>query len=975
MSKRKFSLLIFVAFSAIALSQITDLSSLEWKIWLDKNAQWENDELFLPPVDLSTIPTNKPTVGWKVLQQQEAQSTQLPATVEQYFWGENGNAFGVSGNYVGVSWFYTTFRAPANVKDKRVVLHFESARLRAEVYLNQKLVGYDIINGTPFTVDIADALKDGENFLAVRITDPNGNFAWRDWETYQWGKYQSVPSHGFGGITGKVSLEVTAPVYISDVFIKNKTKANSVDVEVEISNESDQATNGNIVLSIDDKAMATINVDGLKGKKVFTKTLTLKNARLWCPENPQLYTLKTEWSGQDSHYQKEQRFGFRWFEIREVNGDRMFFLNGKRVVARSAISWGHWPINGIFPTDELAIKQIKTAKSLGLNMLNFHRGIGQTKVFNAADELGLMYYEEPGGYRPGESDFVKAYKREKLLRMVKRDRNHPSLVIYSMINEAGRDPYANEKQDIRDAHQLDPTRCITFSSQFYPKKYKGGEAPKTPSEGKMFMEPYDTTVYYQGWWDEHHAGGPGVYRDYFYNGPEDYLRYTNHASEIIVWGEEGAIGSPPRLDLLKTEYQKEEKTGWDGDTYLEQHKAYDEFLSKKGFREAFPTVDDLCTQMGAISHYYQGRIIENIRIGNVTDAYIVNGWESTKVENHSGVVDIYRNPKASASILSKYNQPQYVAIKLRTKVLETGTSSIAGIYAINENGLKGTHTLKLSLQSLSGEQEIGSYKVNLKGGTNYGQLLKKAVQFNVPEEGYSELKAELLKGNKILARGCEKLYSVTTGQKTFPKIAVLDTSGYLQETLKNVAGLHFENIKTGNALDGADKGYKTLIVGGDMQPGMTPGTFRMTAPVMDWVSRGHTIIFMKNACDWAQYLNEKEILDYRGFREIDRNWFGGSYFVKAHPYFEGLPQNTVFNWEYQCLAGYDMHRVGLRLANDHCLVGVNADHNHELYSAMSVIPHGRGKVVLIALDITKALNNPHSSSVVAKKLVENILAE
>ena len=83
---------------------------------------------------------------------------------------------------------------------------------------------YEVItNGTPFDADISKAAKYGQmNRLAVRITDPNGNFAWRDWETYAWGDYEILPSHGFGGITGNVSVEVTEPSYISDVFIKNK---------------------------------------------------------------------------------------------------------------------------------------------------------------------------------------------------------------------------------------------------------------------------------------------------------------------------------------------------------------------------------------------------------------------------------------------------------------------------------------------------------------------------------------------------------------------------------------------------------------------------------------------------------------------------------------------------------------------------------------------------------------------------------
>ena len=74
-------------------------------------------------------------------------------------------------------------------------------------------------------------------------------------------------------------------------------------------------------------------------------------------------------------------------------------------------------------------------------MLNFHRNIGQTNILDYADELGLLYFEEPGGNQypiknfndnDKQSNFYFAYRNEKLARMVKRDRNHPSLIIYNM---------------------------------------------------------------------------------------------------------------------------------------------------------------------------------------------------------------------------------------------------------------------------------------------------------------------------------------------------------------------------------------------------------------------------------------------------------------------------------------------------------------------------------------------------------------
>jgi beta-galactosidase len=955
----------------------TDLSQQPWKLWLDETAEWQNDSLFLPPVTINQLPVNAPTIGWQELKKSGI-DIMIPATVEEYYWGKNGSRFGITGDYTGVSWFTTSIVLPSEWKGKRIALDFESVRMRAEIYVNEKLAGYDLINGTPFSVDITDVVKWGEpNFLAVRITDPNGNFAWRDWETYAWGKYQTPPSHGFGGITGNVKLEVTDNTYISDVYVQNTPALRTVNIEVEL--EAKNATNGGIVtLELlkkgEKKVLATkkIVVQPFSGSTITKEKISYPKAELWDIDNPQLYVIAARWKGNDKSEDLFNRtFGFRWFDVTEVNGDKQFVLNGKRIVLRTAISWGHWPVNGIYPTDQLARKQIETAKKLGLNMLNFHRGIGQTKVFDYADELGLLYYEEPGGYRPGEGDpFAMAWKREKLLRMIKRDRNHPSLVIYNMINESNRDPQENEIRDIQDAHKLDPSRIITFTSTFFGKTFHDGNAPFGEALVKMHMLPNNNKVLYYGWYDEHHAGGPGVYKEHFYKSPTDFMLYRNHPTEIIFWGEDGAVGTAPRLELINKEFAASGNLGWDGDTYTALYDAYRNFITTKGFSDAFPTVDALTLSMGAVAHYYHGKIIENIRAGNITDGYAVNGWESTKVENHSGIVDIYRNSKADPAILSYYNQPLYVAVKLRNKVMETGKTAVADIYVINEKDYKGAHELTIYVADASGEKTVQTKQVNLAGGNTYGQLLLENVSIDVIKEGYTTVRAELKSKKEIVATGHDQVYAVGLLPAINQQVTVLDTSGIMQKVLKAAGVNNMVEINNANNIKG-----NMLVVGNGLQPGLRLGQFRMNDPLMDWVARGNTMLVLHEPENWGEYFSHKEILDFRGTRAIGENWFGGNFFVRQNPYFDGLPQNTAFNWEYQALAGYNMHRVGLRLENDICYVGVSADHKRELYSAFSVINHGKGKIVLSTLDVVNAILNNENGNAVAKKLIQNCVTK
>lgn len=956
-----------------------DISGNKWRIWLDQDAEWANDELFLPPVDISLLPVNPPTIGWDELFRLNEKTVSLPATVEEHFWHLSGNERGISGNYTGVSWFYTTLEIPAVWKGKNIFIDFESVRLRAEVFINRELAGYDLINGTPFSVDITGFIKTGaKNEIAVRVTDPNGNFAWRDWDAFYWGERLIPPSHGFGGITGKVGLRATDDSFISDVFIKPLPDLETVDIECTIGNHSAQNTEGTLFYSIHPYKSAETVVSGEITVPAFTDNITITrrvnipDAKTWSVENPDLYVLQTEWaSASGDRSVKEARFGLRHFEVREDGGDRMFFLNGKRIVLRSAISWGHWPVNGIYPTDELARKQIETAKALGLNMLHFHRGIGQTSVLSYADELGLLYYQEPGGYRPNESELIRGWKREKLLRMVRRDRNHPSLVMINMINESTREPFENEIRDMIDAHKLDETRIITFTSTHFPPRFHDGKCPVGPAAFKSHMLPYDGTIYDSGWWDEHHAGGPGVYDDHFYNGPGEIFRHYDIPEEIILLGEDGAIGTLPRLQLIKEEMEKTAKKGWDGNAYMEQYQAVDDYLKARGYAEAFPDVDALTLSIGANAHYYHGRIIENFRIGNTGDGYVINGWENTKIENHSGIVDIYRNPKADVSILAHYNQPLYVAVKIRDKVIAAGEGSLADFFVVNEAGLSGNYLLQVSVSDEAGNSSEQNIPVKITGGNVYGELLADGFPLKTRREGYLRVNAELLDENReIFARGFDEIYAVALDAGVNPMdIVVADTSGKIQELLQTIPGVTFREYQpAGRRPDG-----RVMVVGRSVQPGFVQGNFRMDDPVMDWVSEGNVLVIVSGADNWAEYLGHKEVIEYRGKRVIDRNWFGGNYFVREHPLFDGLPVNTAFNWEYQCLARYNRERFGLRLPEGESVVGVYADHKTEVYTAVAIIPLGKGKIILSTLDLEGAIGTGSRSAVVARKILQNYL--
>ena len=141
--------------------------------------------------------------------------------------------------------------------------------------------------------------------------------------------------------------------------------------------------------------------------------------------------------------------------------------------------------------------------------------------------------------------------------------------------------------------------------------------------------------------------------------------YTDNRTEVYMRGEEGAISTPPRIAEIVKEIDRTGLAGWDGLFWKKQYESFVQFMQKKNLYPYFGSVDSLTRAMGDVSFYHQGRRIQGMRMQNLGDAYAINGWEAMPYDNHSGVVDIYRNPKGNLAALTYYTQPLYIAVSSR----------------------------------------------------------------------------------------------------------------------------------------------------------------------------------------------------------------------------------------------------------------------------------------------------------------------
>ncbi|MFC1538363.1 sugar-binding domain-containing protein [Candidatus Latescibacterota bacterium] len=988
-----------------------EISGSGWKLWLDHAAVWRNDDIYLPPVDVSSLPVNPPTCGWDNLDTEYDKIVDVPGTVEEHFWGEIGGVIpDVGGDYCGVSWWSTAFTLGPDLRGKKITICFESVNLRAEIFVNRTLVGYDVIGNTQFEVDATGVVVFGrENRIDVRITDPVGNFSWNDNILMRWGENLIPAVHGFGGVTGKVVVKATDAVHVDDIYVQNKPDPKKAEVFVTIGNSSGASQKGKMTLVIHEwqkpslvvwekSVSVTVPPEGTE----ISMNVNAPKAKLWelaghrTFKAANLYEASVVFIDDDGtiNDSSSQRFGFRFFTVGVKNGDKRFYLNGKRVVIIAAMTRGFWPKNGIFATPEMAKRDMEALVDLGYNMMLLHRAIGQPPVMDYADRMGLLTYEEPGGYQllDNREDNIKEpdqqardLRRIKLERMVIRDRSLPSMIIYNLINEARAAPDADNERNMRMVHELDPSRILTYNSDRnrtidYTERID-------PDPFKLHMLPFDDTFYYHGWWDQHHWYAYAGYADLNYNNPRYYLRGVVDAptapvpadslnrlqeDEIIFWGEEGAFGTMVRLEKIKEELEITGATGFRELEHIDWFNAYDRFLDDSGFRRSYPTVDDLTMSLGRNMHYFHGRNIENVRMSNIADGYNLNGWGSGSTR--TDIVDMYRNPTADPSILQYYTQPLYVAVKIRDKVLPVGLVPVVDFWIINETNLRGRNTLEIALDNPAGETVFAKeFPVNIKGGEEFGQLLVEEVQLPaVTDTGHYMLNARITNTGIEKATGYDNIFVVDymRGGRLPGRLAVLESDSTVKDFLKTARGVTVSDYKPGMP----EQDY--IIVGEHDfgKNGENDGGFY--DDIMKRVVAGTNLIVLANVDQWAEQLNRishSKPPTYEG-GGISRFRNSGRYFVGDSKYLAGLPVSQSMGWEYQFfyttsnVSGIRLHHYGTEL-----IVALGGQGTKEIVSGLSRIQLGQGQIFLSTMDFIPGLASWKPQASVAKKLFLNLI--
>lgn len=739
-----------------------------WNVWLDRSAEWESDTLYLPDeVNLTTLKVNAPTCGWKELGK-KGKKCKVPTTVEEQFGTSH------QWTYHGVSWFWRDFYLPDNWKGKKVFLSVGQYNHRIEVFVNSRLMGYDAIGLLPYQCDITEALKYGENNrLAFRITSPGGNRGWEDYAEVKWGKQNVLPTKDFSGIGGEVKLTGTEPVRITDVFIRNLQPAgqNHIEVQTTIESPQDKDLSAKYSLTIREKRTGktyyrkTFPCVLQKGVNRLHRTLQVPEAKPWDAASPELYECVVELDNKHGKDSFEQTFGFRVFEIKSENGKHNFYLNGQRIRFRSAVDWGIYASNGLYPEADAARRSIEAVKRVGHNALNFHRRLGDTPLFENADSLGVYLYEEPGAFHSGgqgcnieKNRFMLGQMQERIRRMVVRDRNHPSLLIYSLANEDLEWTLGRE-MGMRIIHALDDTRLILNSS--------GGNCGKINKKGIHHIPPYGEEIQLN-YTDNHTALSGKQLMESDLKPVDEHNHYSEADSTIVYWGEVRCYAGTFNYPLLAE--QGKVNKGYDYSMYVSQSEKLNDLFERGCFgtdNQEIKTVFDITQLAGKGQYYTNGRLGQVIMTNDHSDGYAINGWSpgpDMPDEWASAILDQNRNMNASGIEMSYWNRPLQVAIMRQNgKYFQAGDTVRLKICLINEGKLpKGAYLFQLRIRDGLGKEQWVSeqWPMQVAGGDTYAQVILPDYSFILQKNwnaGQVTVEGEILSNRQVVAEGKEQI--------------------------------------------------------------------------------------------------------------------------------------------------------------------------------------------------------------------------
>ena len=415
-----------------------------------REGQFAKSGFFLP-----VTRANFDDKNWRAIDLPHDWAVELPFTNGPMLYHQGAKPLGREYPETSIGWYRKTFAlAPAD-KGKRITVEFDGVFRDAMVMFNGHYIGENLSGYVPFIFDLTDFVNFNEpNVLVVRV-DATENEGWF---------YEGA------GIYRHAWLVKTDPLHVAPwgnfVTANVQGKVARLAIKTEVVNEGDVARSCRVVSRIVDASGRTVATAESKRMSVapgatleFVSATTMANPALWSLEHPNLYRALTSIEAETNVTDTvETTFGIRTIRF---DPDRGFFLNDQPVKLKGTCNHqDHAGVGAALP-DRLQSYRIERLKDMGSNAYRTSHNPPTPELLDACDRLGMLVMDETRLMSSNPEGL------SQLSRLVRRDRNHPSLVIWSLGNEEreqgterGAQIVATMKRMVR---QLDPTRPVTVA--------------------------------------------------------------------------------------------------------------------------------------------------------------------------------------------------------------------------------------------------------------------------------------------------------------------------------------------------------------------------------------------------------------------------------------------------------------------------------------------------------------------------------
>ncbi|MCM3111800.1 glycoside hydrolase family 2 TIM barrel-domain containing protein [Lederbergia lenta] len=473
----------------------------QWKFSFSETPDTRNLEFFKADFDYSKWDEIKVPAHWQLEGYDYPQYTNV-----RYPWidTEELEAPFAPTKYNPVGQYITTFKVSDSWKNQPVYISLQGVESAFYIWLNGELVGYSEDTFTPAEFDLTPYLIDGENKLAV--------------EVYRWSDASWLEDQDFwrlSGIFRDVYLYSTPLTHVQDFFVNTELDEDyrnaELKIDAKVTNYLAEKNNGvtfeamlfdeNQQEVLETPLTVKVEISEQKKKDIHTSVL-VENPRKWSAEHPNLYTLVISLKGENGNLIETLscKVGFRKFELK----DGLMKINGERIVFKGTNRHEFNADKGRAIDHEDMVHDIILMKQNNINSVRTSHYPNNPYLYELCDEYGLYVIDENnlethGTWKYGQKELENAIPGSKpewtenvldrCNSMFQRDKNHPSIIIWSLGNESfGGDNFLKMHQFFKD---VDPSRLVHYEGVFH---YRPSEAA-SDMESTMYVSPENVEKY------------------------------------------------------------------------------------------------------------------------------------------------------------------------------------------------------------------------------------------------------------------------------------------------------------------------------------------------------------------------------------------------------------------------------------------------------------------------------------------------